>query len=84
MGSSSRFAEEPRCGDSVPQRLASPPVRRHRRRALRRRPGDDALGKADRAWLGRLITRRVPLERWHEAFEKRDDDVKVVLDFGKL
>jgi hypothetical protein len=26
----------------------------------------------------------VPLERWHEAFEKRDDDVKVVIDFGKL
>ena len=44
----------------------------------------DALAKADRAWLSRLITRRVPLERWREAFEKRDDDVKVVIDFGKL
>jgi glucose 1-dehydrogenase len=44
----------------------------------------DALAKADRGWLGRLITRRVPLDRWHEAFEKRDDDVKVVIDFGKL
>jgi threonine dehydrogenase-like Zn-dependent dehydrogenase len=44
----------------------------------------DALAKADRAWLSRLITRRVPLERWREAFEKRDDDVKVVIDFGRL
>jgi threonine dehydrogenase-like Zn-dependent dehydrogenase len=44
----------------------------------------DALASADRAWLSRLITRRVPLERWREAFEKRDDDVKVVIDFGKL
>jgi threonine dehydrogenase-like Zn-dependent dehydrogenase len=44
----------------------------------------DALAKADRAWLSRLITRRVPLDRWREAFEKRDDDVKVLIDFGGL
>jgi glucose 1-dehydrogenase len=44
----------------------------------------EALAKADRAWLARLITRRVPLDRWREAFEKRDDDVKVVIDFAKL
>ena len=43
-----------------------------------------ALATADRGWLSRLITRRVPLDRWREAFEKRDDDVKVVLDFGRL
>ena len=43
----------------------------------------DALAKADPAWLTRLVTRRVPLDRWHEAFEKRDDDVKVIVDFGK-
>jgi threonine dehydrogenase-like Zn-dependent dehydrogenase len=42
----------------------------------------EALAKADRNWLERLITRRVPLSRWHEAFEKRDGDIKVVLDFG--
>jgi hypothetical protein len=29
-----------------------------------------------------LITRRVPLGRWQEAFEQREDDVKVVLDFN--
>jgi glucose 1-dehydrogenase len=44
----------------------------------------DALGKADREWLRALITRRVPLERWQEALERRPDDVKVVvaLDSG--
>ena len=44
----------------------------------------EALGKADGAWLARLINRRAPLERWPEAFESRDDDVKVVIDFGTL
>ena len=42
----------------------------------------DALAKADKAWLARLITRRVPLARWHEAFEQRGDDIKVVLEFA--
>ena len=41
-----------------------------------------ALAKADKDWLGRLITRRVPLERWREAFEPRPDDIKVVVDFA--
>ena len=40
------------------------------------------LAKADKDWLGRLITRRVPLERWREAFEPRPDDIKVVVDFA--
>ncbi|GAB3561925.1 glucose 1-dehydrogenase [Amycolatopsis endophytica] len=40
----------------------------------------DALAKADPEWLSRLISRRVPLERAEEAFQPRDDDVKVVLD----
>jgi threonine dehydrogenase-like Zn-dependent dehydrogenase len=39
-----------------------------------------ALAQADRAWLERLVTRRVPLERFEEALERRDDDVKVVLE----
>ena len=42
----------------------------------------EALAAADRAWLERLITRRVPLERWREAYERRPGDVKVVIDFG--
>ena len=41
-----------------------------------------ALAKADKDWLARLITRKVPLSRWREAFEPRDDDVKVALDFA--
>lgn len=40
-----------------------------------------ALAKADSGWLSRLITRRVPIARWQEAFEQRDDDIKVMLDF---
>jgi threonine dehydrogenase-like Zn-dependent dehydrogenase len=43
----------------------------------------EALAKADKAWLQRLISRRVPLERWAEAYERREDDVKVVLEFAK-
>lgn len=41
----------------------------------------DALAKADLEWLGRLITRRVAIARFASAFERRDDDVKVVLTF---
>ena len=41
----------------------------------------DVLAKADRAWLSRLITRRVPLARFAEAFEHRKGDIKVVIDF---
>jgi threonine dehydrogenase-like Zn-dependent dehydrogenase len=42
-----------------------------------------ALAQADRVWLERLITRRVPLERWSEALERGRHDVKVVLDFDQ-
>ncbi len=38
-----------------------------------------ALAEADRGWLERLITRRVPLDRALEALEP-GDDVKVVID----
>ncbi|HVV62663.1 MAG TPA: glucose 1-dehydrogenase [Pseudolabrys sp.] len=41
----------------------------------------DALARADKTWLGRLITRRVPLTRWREAFEKHPGDIKVLVDF---
>ena len=39
------------------------------------------LARAEKEWLGRLITRRVPLDRWAEALESRPDDIKVVIDF---
>jgi glucose 1-dehydrogenase len=41
----------------------------------------DALARADKDWLGRMITRRVPLERWSEALERRPGDIKVIIDF---
>ena len=43
--------------------------------------GAAALAKADRGWLDRLVSRRVPLSRWSEAFERQSDDIKVVLLF---
>jgi glucose 1-dehydrogenase len=41
-----------------------------------------ALAAADQGWLGRLITRRVPLERWHEALTREPHDIKVVVELG--
>lgn len=43
-------------------------------------PGDLAVGVVRRPeWLGRLISRRVPLERFEDAFTPGADDVKVVI-----
>jgi glucose 1-dehydrogenase len=39
-----------------------------------------ALARADRSWLERLITRRVPMSGFADALHKNDDDVKVVVD----
>lgn len=44
------------------------------------RAAADALAAADPAWLGRLITRRVPLEDAARALRREDDDIKVVVD----
>jgi threonine dehydrogenase-like Zn-dependent dehydrogenase len=44
--------------------------------------GAAALAEADPAWLNRLITRRVPLTAWRQAYERRRTDVKVVLEFA--
>jgi glucose 1-dehydrogenase len=41
----------------------------------------EALRTADRSWLERLVTRRVPLERWHDALDKGEDDIKTVIEF---
>ncbi|WP_006241910.1 glucose 1-dehydrogenase [Mycolicibacterium tusciae] len=43
------------------------------------RQAADALARADRDWLARLITRRVPLQHAEQAFAARRDDVKVVV-----
>lgn len=42
----------------------------------------EALAQADPSWLERVITRRVPPERWIDALEHRTDDVKTVIDFS--
>lgn len=42
----------------------------------------DALAAADPAWLGRIITRRVPLESWTDGLVRHAEDVKVVVDLG--
>lgn len=39
------------------------------------------LGETDRTWLERLVNRRVPLDRWEEAYTREPDDVKTVLTF---
>jgi threonine dehydrogenase-like Zn-dependent dehydrogenase len=41
-----------------------------------------ALQRADRAWLSRLITRRVPLDQWQTALERQPNDIKVIIDFA--
>ncbi len=42
-----------------------------------------ALAEADLDWLGRMVTRRVPVEQHEQAFQRRDGDVKTVLTFGE-
>jgi glucose 1-dehydrogenase len=42
-----------------------------------------SLREADPDWLRRLITRTVPLDRWTDALERGDDDIKVVVDFSQ-
>jgi len=41
----------------------------------------EALGAADRGWLDRLITRKVPIGRWSEALTHQADDVKSIITF---
>jgi threonine dehydrogenase-like Zn-dependent dehydrogenase len=39
------------------------------------------LERADKNWLGRLITRRVPVEQWTQSLAPQTNDIKVVVDF---
>jgi glucose 1-dehydrogenase len=43
----------------------------------------EALARADKRWLARLITRRVALKNWSEALEPLPGDIKVVIDFAQ-
>lgn len=42
----------------------------------------EMLGKADPNWLARMISRRVPISDWQQAFQRNPDDIKVVIDFS--
>ncbi len=42
----------------------------------------EALQRADKSWLDRLVTRRVPVEEWTRSLEPEPDDIKVVVDFS--
>jgi threonine dehydrogenase-like Zn-dependent dehydrogenase len=42
----------------------------------------EALARADKDWLAKLISRRVPLSHFAEALDNRRDDIKVVIDFS--
>jgi threonine dehydrogenase-like Zn-dependent dehydrogenase len=39
-----------------------------------------ALARADAGWLDRLLTRRVPLEKYAEALERQPGDVKTMIE----
>ena len=43
-----------------------------------------ALATADPSWIERLITRRIPLDSWSDAYEPAADDVKAVVQFGDI
>jgi threonine dehydrogenase-like Zn-dependent dehydrogenase len=42
-----------------------------------------ALARAERGWLERIVSRRVSIERWHEALVRGPDDVKPVIDWSR-
>jgi glucose 1-dehydrogenase len=50
--------------------------RRHYYRAAK------VLAKADRSWLGQLITRRVAPDDVGDALARSPDDIKVVVEFA--
>ena len=43
----------------------------------------EALARADRKWLSRLITRREKAENFKQALERKPDDIKVVIQFSE-
>lgn len=42
----------------------------------------EALAKADKAWLGRMVSRREALQDWKQALQRQPDDIKVVIEFA--
>jgi threonine dehydrogenase-like Zn-dependent dehydrogenase len=43
----------------------------------------EALGRADRSWLGKLLTRREPPAEFMRALQRKPDDIKVVIQFAE-
>ena len=43
-----------------------------------------ALARADRSWLSRLITRREKPESFDRAMQRKEDDIKVVIQFSEV
>jgi threonine dehydrogenase-like Zn-dependent dehydrogenase len=46
--------------------------------------GAEALVRADRSWLGRLITKRERPENFAQAMARHSEDIKVVLQFSEV
>ena len=44
----------------------------------------EALARADRAWLARLITRRESPDNFAQALQRKPEDIKVVIEFSKV
>ena len=44
----------------------------------------EALARADRKWLARLITRREKPENFQQALARKPDDIKVVIQFSEV
>ncbi len=43
----------------------------------------EVLARADRSWLERLVTRRERPENFAQALQRREDDIKVVVQFAE-
>jgi len=41
----------------------------------------EALAQADPDWLAGLITRQVPVGQWADAYARKPEDIKIILDF---
>jgi threonine dehydrogenase-like Zn-dependent dehydrogenase len=44
----------------------------------------EVLARADRKWLSSLITRREKAENFEQALERREDDIKVAVQFAEV
>jgi glucose 1-dehydrogenase len=42
----------------------------------------EALRKADKSWLEKMITRREPAEHWTRSLQRHPNDIKVIVEFS--